>query len=133
MTIDSNKISPFPWTATAGVGPDREGRLIIEDSCGHPVCAMSLRGVQGRLENMRANAEFIEAATRQSLTPNQALNIRDHFTRLIRERARARYENRRMRAVLEELAQCDLNDDNCASLDVANGRVRALALKGLGK
>lgn len=36
-----------------------------------------------------------------------------------------------MRAALEQLAECDLNEGNCASLDVANRRIRHLARTAL--
>ncbi len=54
--------SPGPWSATAGVVPDRKGRLIVEDCNGNPVCATSARGVQGRVPIMEANAKLIAAA-----------------------------------------------------------------------
>ena len=44
--------SPGPWSVTAGVVPDRKGRLIVEDCNGNPVCATSARGVQGRVPIM---------------------------------------------------------------------------------
>jgi len=37
-----------------------------------------------------------------------------------------RYKN-----ALEQFAQCNLNDDNCASLSVANARIRHLATLAL--
>ena len=54
--------SPGPWSVTAGVVPDRKGRLIVEDCHGNPVCATSARGVQGRVPIMEANAKLIAAA-----------------------------------------------------------------------
>lgn len=51
-----------PWSVTSGSVPDREGRLIVEDCSGNPVCAMSIRGVQGRVQIMAANARLIAAA-----------------------------------------------------------------------
>lgn len=54
--------SPGPWSVTAGVVPDRKGRLIVEDCNGNPVCATSARGVQGRVPIMEANAKLIAAA-----------------------------------------------------------------------
>ena len=55
-------ISPAPWSVSAGVVPNVGGRLIVQNCFGLPVCATSLRGVQGRDECMRANAELIAAA-----------------------------------------------------------------------
>jgi len=55
-------ISPSPWSVTSGIAPDREGRLIVEDCLGNPVCATSARGVQGRRKMMEANANLIAAA-----------------------------------------------------------------------
>ena len=55
-------ISPAPWSVSAGAVPNAGGRLIIQNCFGLPVCATSLRGVQGRDECMRANAELIAAA-----------------------------------------------------------------------
>ena len=55
-------ISPAPWPVSAGVAPNVGGRLIVQNCFGLPVCATSLRGVQGRDECMRANAELIAAA-----------------------------------------------------------------------
>ena len=54
--------SPSPWSVTSGIAPDREGRLIVEDCLGNPVCATSARGVQGRRKMMDANANLISAA-----------------------------------------------------------------------
>ena len=54
--------SSGPWSVTAGIVPDREGRLIVEDCSGNPVCATSARGVQGRVPIMEANAKLIAAA-----------------------------------------------------------------------
>ena len=54
--------STGPWSVTAGTVPDREGRLIVEDCSGNPVCATSSRGVQGRRHIMEANARLIAAA-----------------------------------------------------------------------
>lgn len=54
--------SPSPWSVTSGIAPDREGRLIVEDCLGNPVCATSARGVQGRRKMMEANATLIAAA-----------------------------------------------------------------------
>ena len=54
--------SSGPWSVTAGVVPDLEGRLIVEDCSGNPVCATSSRGVQGRVSIMEANAKLIAAA-----------------------------------------------------------------------
>ena len=55
-------ISPAPWSVSVGVVPNVGGRLIVQNCFGLPVCATSLRGVQGRDECMRANAELIAAA-----------------------------------------------------------------------
>ncbi len=54
--------SAGPWSVTAGTVPDREGRLIVEDCSGNPVCATSSRGVQGRRHIFEANARLIAAA-----------------------------------------------------------------------
>ena len=54
--------SSGPWSVTAGIVPDREGRLIVEDCSGNSVCATSARGVQGRVHIMEANAKLIAAA-----------------------------------------------------------------------
>ena len=54
--------SPSPWSVTSGIAPDREGRLIVEDCLGNPVCATSARGVRGRRRMMDANANIIAAA-----------------------------------------------------------------------
>lgn len=54
--------SSGPWSVTAGSLPDREGRLIVEDCHGNPVCATSARGVQGRIPLMEANGRLIAAA-----------------------------------------------------------------------
>lgn len=54
--------SDGPWSVTAGTVPDREGRLIVEDCSGNPVCATSSRGVHGRRHIMEANARLIAAA-----------------------------------------------------------------------
>ena len=54
--------SAGPWVVTAGIVPDREGRLIVEDCSGNSVCATSARGVQGRRNIMEANAKLIAAA-----------------------------------------------------------------------
>ena len=54
--------SSGPWSVTAGIVPDREGRLIVDDCSGNPVCATSARGVQGRVPIMEANAKLIAAA-----------------------------------------------------------------------
>ena len=54
--------SSGPWSVTAGIVPDREGRLLVEDCSGNPVCATSARGVQGRVPIMEANAKLIAAA-----------------------------------------------------------------------
>ena len=55
-------ISPGPWHVSAGLAPDSNGRLIVESYHGLPVCATSLRGVQGRHKCMAANAALIAAA-----------------------------------------------------------------------
>ena len=55
-------ISPAPWSVSASVVPSGGGRLIVQNCFGLTVCATSLRGVQGRDECMRANAELIAAA-----------------------------------------------------------------------
>lgn len=54
--------SSGPWSVTSGIVPDREGRLIVEDCSGNPVCATSARGVQWRMPIMEANAKLIAAA-----------------------------------------------------------------------
>ena len=54
--------SSGPWSVTAGIAPDKKGRLIVEDCSGNPVCATSARGVQGRVPIMEANAKLIAAA-----------------------------------------------------------------------
>ena len=57
--------SSGPWSVTAGIVSDREGRLLgllVEDCSGNPVCATSARGVQGRVPIMEANAKLIAAA-----------------------------------------------------------------------
>lgn len=54
--------SSGPWAVTAGIAPDHNGRLIVEDCSGNPVCATSARGVQGRVAVMEANAKLIAAA-----------------------------------------------------------------------
>ena len=54
------KHTPGPWDITASVAND--GRLIVENDLGLPVCAMSLRGVQGDAGKMSANAKLIAAA-----------------------------------------------------------------------
>lgn len=54
--------SSGPWSVTAGIAPDKKGRLIVEDCSGNPVCATSARGVQGRVPIMEANANLIAAA-----------------------------------------------------------------------
>lgn len=58
------KSSPGPWNATVSIMPDTysAGRLIIEDCNGNSVCATSLRGVQGDIDKMHANANLIAAA-----------------------------------------------------------------------
>lgn len=38
-----------------------------------------------------------------------------------------------METVLEQLANCNLTENNCADFEVANRRIRALARKGLGR
>lgn len=35
------------------------------------------------------------------------------------------------RSILQQFAECDLNDDNCASLEVASKRIRNLARRAL--
>lgn len=55
-------ISPAPWSVSAGVVPNVGGRRIVQNCFGLPVCATSLRGVQGREECVRDNAELIAAA-----------------------------------------------------------------------
>ena len=42
-------------------------------------------------------------------------------------------ENERLKAALWHLAECDLNESNCASLEVATRRVRDVALAALEK
>ena len=54
--------SPAPWSTSAGIVPDAGGRMIVQSFYGLPVCATSLRGVQGREECAKANAELISAA-----------------------------------------------------------------------
>lgn len=54
------KHTPGPWDITASAAND--GRLIVEDDIGHPICALSLRGVQGDTRKMSANAKLIAAA-----------------------------------------------------------------------
>ena len=40
-------------------------------------------------------------------------------------------EHRRMVEALKQLSECNLNDDNCAGLDVANRRIRNIARRAL--
>ena len=58
------KSSPGPWNATTSIMPNTysAGRLIVEDCNGNSVCATSLRGVQGDIDKMHANANLIAAA-----------------------------------------------------------------------
>jgi hypothetical protein len=41
-------------------------------------------------------------------------------------------ENKRLRAALTWLAECNLSEENCASFDVANRRIRGIAVRALG-
>jgi hypothetical protein len=54
--------SPFPFRVAASAVPNSKSRLIIEDCLGNSVAALSLRGVQGRLDVMEANAQLLAAA-----------------------------------------------------------------------
>ena len=56
----STRHTPGPWQVSAGAVDNP--RLIVENDLGLPVCAMSLRGVQGDLNVMEANARLIAAA-----------------------------------------------------------------------
>lgn len=40
-------------------------------------------------------------------------------------------EHRRMVEALKQLSECNLTDDNCAGLDVANRRIRNIARRAL--
>jgi|SRR5690606_8596504 len=55
-----HKHTPGPWQVSAGAVDNP--RLIVENDLGLPVCAMSLRGVQGDINKMEANARLIAAA-----------------------------------------------------------------------
>lgn len=52
--------TPGPWLVSAGAVDNP--RLIVENDLGLPVCAMSLRGVQGDTQVMEANARLIAIA-----------------------------------------------------------------------
>ena len=58
------KTSPAPWHIGASNLPSSisMGRFIVEDCNGNSVCATSLRGVQGDIDKMHANANLIAAA-----------------------------------------------------------------------
>ena len=56
-----NAHTPGPWHVSAGSSPGNP-RVIVESDAGLPVCALSLRGVQGDTRRMEANARLIAAA-----------------------------------------------------------------------
>lgn len=58
------KISPGPWHISASILPGSisMNRLVVEDCNDNSVCATSLRGVQGDIDKMHANANLIAAA-----------------------------------------------------------------------
>lgn len=51
-----------PWSVSAGMIGGGNPRVIIEDALGNTVCATSLRGVQGDIEQLNKNAKLIAAA-----------------------------------------------------------------------
>lgn len=60
MTSNTDKFSPGYWVVSNGAISNN--RKIVEDINGLPVCALSLRGVQGKIDRMEANANLIAAA-----------------------------------------------------------------------
>ena len=50
--------TPGPWNVSAGAVDNP--RLIVENDLGLPICAMSLRGVQGNTKRMEANARRVD-------------------------------------------------------------------------
>ena len=51
---------------------------------------------------------------------------------LIRRAERAEDRVKVLEATLQQFANCDLNEQNCASLEVATRRIQMLARKALG-
>jgi hypothetical protein len=94
-------------------------------------------------------------AVRNTMTPDAPHSYRDRLNRIVHEhssdpmsasQAEAVYtlawdmakkldarepEHGEVRRVLKQLSECGLSEDNCASFDVANRRIRALARQGL--
>lgn len=69
--------------------------------------------------------EFVDACKRSDAgLPEPVASRPTHTNRLL-------LENEAMRAVLNQFANCDLNDENCASLEVASRRIRNLARTAL--
>lgn len=50
---------------------------------------------------------------------------------VLRSNAKLRAERDELRRALQQFADCDLNDDNCASLEVATARIRGIARAAL--
>lgn len=69
--------TPGAWRTSAGAIDNP--RLIVEDDIGHPICALSLRGVQGDTRRMQGNAELIAAANPDTI--RALLAERDAFVR----------------------------------------------------
>ena len=57
--------------------------------------------------------------------------LRENSSGIYRPAAEAADRLERMEAALKQLSECNLHDGNCASFDVANRRIRNLALRAL--
>lgn len=54
-----------------------------------------------------------------------------HLGQMISDLSTLRAENEKLREALLELSQCDLNEYNCSSFEVANRRIRNIANRAI--
>jgi len=87
-----------------------------------------LRQLKRQLAVADPRGLILEQAATALAAREQKLAVAQSMLDRAREREEAReQETRVLRDALTELAQCDLNESNCASLAVANARIRAIA------